>query len=170
MLIITGGAGFIGSNLIYELNRIKEKNIIICDVLNSKLKKNYLKKLSYKKIVPPIKIFNFLEKNKEKIRYIFHLGAISATTSSNFSKLIKNNLEFPIKILKFCNLNKIDLIYASSASTYGNGKNGFNDNDNLHYLNKLKPLNLYGKSKNLFDLHVSKKIKKKANYQFNVLV
>ena len=162
MLIITGGAGFIGSNLIYELNRIKEKNIIICDVLNSKLKKNYLKKLSYKKIVPPIKIFNFLEKNKEKIRYIFHLGAISATTSSNFSKLIKNNLEFPIKILKFCNLNKIDLIYASSASTYGNGKNGFNDNDNLHYLNKLKPLNLYGKSKNLFDLHVSKKIKKKS--------
>ena len=162
MLIITGGAGFIGSNLIYELNRIKEKNIIICDVLNSKLKKNYLKKLRYIKIVPPIKIFNFLEKNKEKIRYIFHLGAISATTSSNFSKLIKNNLEFPIKILKFCNLNKIDLIYASSASTYGNGKNGFNDNDNLHYLNKLKPLNLYGKSKNLFDLHVSKKIKKKS--------
>ena len=162
MLIITGGAGFIGSNLIYELNRIKEKNIIICDVLNSKLKKNYLKKLSYKKIVPPIKIFNFLEKNKEKIRYIFHLGAISATTSSNFSKLIKNNLEFPIKILKFCNLNKIDLIYASSASTYGNGKNGFNDNDNLHYLNKLKPLNFYVKIKNLFDLNVSKKIKKKS--------
>ena len=82
MLIITGGAGFIGSNLIYELNRIKEKNIIICDVLNSKLKKNYLKKIKYKKKIPPFNLFNFLKRNKKKIKYIFHLGAISATTSS----------------------------------------------------------------------------------------
>ena len=161
MIIVTGGAGFIGSNLVYGLNKIKQKNIVICDTANSVLKKNYLKKAKYKKIISPSNFFYFLEKNKKEIKYIFHLGAITATTSLNFKKLLKNNVEFPIKILEFCTKNKIGFIYASSASTYGNGSNGFKDSENYVYLNKLKPLNLYGKSKHLFDLHVSKKIKEK---------
>jgi len=166
MLIVTGGAGFIGSNLIYELNKMSEKNIIICDLVNSILKKNYLKKIKYKKIVSPSNFFYFLNKNKKKINYIFHLGAISSTTSLNFKKLMKNNLEFSIKILNFCTTNKIGMIYASSASTYGNGSNGFNDSENYSYLKKLKPLNLYGKSKHLFDLHIVNKIKKKEKLPF----
>ena len=161
MIIITGGVGFIGSNLAYELNKRNQNNIIICDTANSILKKNYLKKIKYKKIIPPSNFFHFLKKNKKKIKYIFHLGAISTTTSSNFSKLLKNNLEFSIKVLKFCTINKIRFIYASSASTYGDGSNGFNDNENYIYLSKLKPLNLYGKSKHFFDLYISEKIKKK---------
>ena len=161
MLIVTGGVGFIGSNLVYGLNKINQNNIIICDTANSKLKKNYLKKSKYKKIVSPSNFFYFLEKNKKKIKYIFHLGAITATTSLDFKKLLKNNLEFPIKILKFCTNNKIGFIYASSASTYGDGSNDFNDNENYVYLNKLKPLNLYGRSKHFFDLYISEKIKKK---------
>ena len=161
MIIVTGGAGFIGSNLIYELNKINQKNIIICDIANSVLKKNYLKKTKYKEIISPSNFFYFLEKNKKKIKYIFHLGAISKTTSADFKKLLKNNLEFSIKILAFCTYNNIGLVYASSASTYGDGSNGFHDKENYTYLSKLKPLNLYGKSKHFFDLYISKKIKKK---------
>lgn len=161
MLIVTGGLGFIGSNLVYGLNKINQNNIIICDTANSKLKKNYLKKAKYKKIISPPSFFYFLEKNKKKIKYIFHLGAITATTSLDFKKLLKNNLEFSIKILKFCTNNKIGFIYASSASTYGDGSNGFNDYENYVYLNKLKPLNLYGRSKHFFDLYISEKVKKK---------
>lgn len=163
MIIVTGGAGFIGSNLIYRLNKINEKNIVICDILNSRFKKKYLKKARYKIIIPPSKLFAFLIKNKKKIKYIFHLGAISATTSKNFSMLLKNNFEFSCKILDFCIYNKTPLTYASSASTYGNGVNGFSDSESFNYLNKLKPLNLYGKSKHFFDLYISKKLKNHNN-------
>ena len=89
------------------------------------------------------------------------MGAISATTSSNFSKLLKNNFEYSVKLLNFCTTNKIRLTYASSASTYGNGFYGFKDSEDYIFLKKLKPLNLYGKSKHLFDLYIAKKIKEK---------
>ena len=161
MIIVTGGAGFIGSNLIYALNKIKEKNIVICDKINSKLKKKYLKNAKYKILINPINLFNFLNKNSSDIKYIFHLGAISVTTATNYKKLLKNNYEFSCKIWKFCVKNQIGLIYASSASTYGDGSNGFKDSSSLEYLNKLKPLNLYGKSKHLFDLYIAKRIKNK---------
>ena len=161
MIIVTGGAGFIGSNLIYDLNKGNENNIVICDVVNSLLKKNYLKKTKFKKIISPSNLFDFLKKNKKKIKYIFHLGATSSTTSSDFTKLKKNNLKFSIKVLEFCTRNKIRFIYASSASTYGNGSKGFKDSEDYIYLSKLKPLNLYGQSKHLFDLYISEKIKRK---------
>ena len=66
MIIITGGAGFIGSNLVYELNKRKQKNLIICDIVNSLLKRNYLKRTKYKKIISPSNLFKFLNKNKKK--------------------------------------------------------------------------------------------------------
>ena len=73
MIIVTGGAGFIGSNLIYRLNKINEKNIVICDILNSRFKKKYLKKARYKIIIPPSKLFAFLIKNKKKKLNIFFI-------------------------------------------------------------------------------------------------
>ena len=71
MLIVTGGLGFIGSNLVYGLNKINQNNIIICDSANSKLKKNYLKKAKYKKIISPLSFFHFLKKNKKKNKVYF---------------------------------------------------------------------------------------------------
>ena len=152
MIIVTGGAGFIGSNLIYALNKINEFDIVVCDNVRSKLKNAYLRKAKYRCLI------NFLKKNQNKIKYIFHLGAISATTATNFSKLLKNNYEFSCKLWNFCKKNSISLSYASSAATYGDGKNGFKDSISLKYLKKLKPLNMYGESKHLFDLYVSKQI------------
>ena len=161
MIIVTGGAGFIGSNLIHALNKKKEKNIVICDKIYTKQKKKYLTNAKYKILIKPKNLFYFLNKNSKKIKYIFHLGATSATTSTNYKELLKNNYEFSSKIWEFCIKNNIGLTYASSASTYGDGKNGFKDSSSLNYLNKLKPLNAYGQTKHLFDLYISKKIKNK---------
>ena len=158
MIIVTGGAGFIGSNLIYALNKINEFDIVVCDNVRSKLKNAYLRKAKYRFLIKPSGLINFLKKNQNKIKYIFHLGAISATTATNFSKLLKNNYEFSCKLWNFCKKNSISLSYASSAATYGDGKNGFKDSISLKYLKKLKPLNMYGESKHLFDLYVSKQI------------
>ena len=147
--------------ILKKRNKRKKKNIVICDKINSKLKKEYLKNAKYKILIKPTKLFNFLKKNSEKIKYIFHLGAISVTTATNYTKLLKNNYEFSCKIWKFCVKKQIGLIYASSASTYGNGKNGFKDSASLKYLKKLKPLNFYAKSKHLFDLYISERIANK---------
>ena len=89
MIIVTGGAGFIGSNLVYGLNKINQNNIIICDIANSVLKKNYLKKAKYKKIISPSNFFYFLEKNKKKNKVYFSFRSNFCNNICRFSKTFK---------------------------------------------------------------------------------
>tara|TARA_A100000164_G_C21859469_1_gene749281 strand:- start:254 stop:1195 length:942 start_codon:yes stop_codon:yes gene_type:complete len=159
MIIVTGGAGFIGSNLIKKLNEINLKEIYIFDRINY-LKKKNLKNLIFKRIYHKSEIFTFLGKNKDKIITIFHLGACTNTQETNWDYLYKNNYLFTKKLIEFSAYNNIKLIYASSASVYGK-KNGFLDE--LKNLEFFKPLNYYAKSKFLLDLFVKENIKKKMS-------
>ena len=153
MFIITGGAGFIGSNIAHDLLK-SSKEIIIFDKVDHKEKKKNLEWLEIKRLYNPFNIFKFIKENSHKIDAIIHMGAISSTAETNIKLLNKYNLDYSSRLFDHCNKYSIKLIYASSAATYGNGSNGFNDDNSLMNFIKLSPINLYGLSKHLFDLKV----------------
>ena len=148
MIIVTGGGGFIGSNVINHLISNKEK--VVSVDWHKKENDSYFIRNNFKKISPDI-LEVFLDKNIKEISIIVHLGAITSTTETNIKKILKNNVNLSIYLWNWCLKNKKRLIYASSAATYGDGKNGFNDLNNKNYLAKLLPLNLYGWSKHVVD-------------------
>ncbi len=151
-IIVTGGAGFIGSAIVWKLNRLGIRNIIVVDDIDS---------IKWKNLVG-LNFLDYIEKDdfldnilcgkfdKIKIDTIFHMGACSSTTYPDAKHYIKNNYEYTKKLCEFALNNNIRFIYASSAATYGDGSKGFSDNEDE--LDKLKPLNMYGYSKHLFDL------------------
>lgn len=151
MILITGAAGFIGINTVLELNNQGEKNLILVDNFDQTIKKEKLKLLQYKQILSINECENFLTNNNEngEIETIIHLGAITDTTCNDDNLLKKLNVNFSKKIWHYCTENNINLIYASSAATYGIGDQGFDDDETK--IDRLKPLNKYGKSKNDFD-------------------
>tara|TARA_B100001939_G_C16890551_1_gene595177 strand:- start:175 stop:1149 length:975 start_codon:yes stop_codon:yes gene_type:complete len=158
MIIVTGGAGFIGSNLINALTE-KKYGVYLCDYPEL-VKKNYFHHYDQiKKIVKPHNLFKFISENNIKV--IFHLGAISATTHKNPNKQWVDNLLFSNKLWRTCYKQNIRLIYASSAATYGNGELGFEDNEDLSFLKNLKAMNVYGWTKNEVDV---RNIYLKKNY------
>lgn len=157
MIIVTGGAGFIGSALIWRLNQSGEDNIIIVDEFGENEKWKNLVSLKFADVFDKddfghMAASGFLK--TVKIDTIIHLGACSSTTEKDFNYLFKNNFEYTKYLCEQSLENDIRFIYASSAATYGNGGNGYDDNeDKLHLL---KPLNAYGYSKHLFDLWARK--------------
>ncbi len=154
MIVVTGGAGFIGSAIIWALNKRNIYDILVVDSMkNSDKWKNlvnlkfndYDEKESFlKRIIFDDPIL------KNSVKSVIHMGACSSTTEKNSSYLIENNYKYTQVLCKWCLKNEKKFIYASSAATYGDGMCGFSDNiDNIE---KLKPMNMYGYSKQLFDL------------------
>ncbi len=157
MHIITGAAGFIGSNISIELDRLGY-DLVLCDILDHEMKIKNISSLKKPLIIKPSQLINFIKKNSKKIESVIHMGAISSTAETNLELLINNNLIYSENLFFICNKYKIKLIYASSAATYGNGENGFDDKNTLLNFIRLNPINLYGLSKHLFDLKVLESI------------
>lgn len=149
-IVLTGGAGFIGSHVIRELNEKGFSNIIIFDELRSSEKwKNLLGK-KFTDIHHKDTLFDWLQGKEKLIDAFIHLGACSSTVEKDANYLLENNYRYSIKLAEYALKNGQRFIYASSAATYGNGSHGFSDNED--HLEILRPLNMYGFSKHLFDL------------------
>lgn len=161
MIIVTGGAGFIGSNIVRGLNNLGIDDIIIIDDLKNGSKHKNLNRIKFKDYIDKEFSIDFINKCRDKIDAIFHQGACSDTMEMDGNYMMKNNYETSKNILHICLENKIRLFYASSASVYGNGESGFAEKEENEY-----PLNVYAFSKYQFDRYVNKLAKeKKINSQ-----
>jgi ADP-L-glycero-D-manno-heptose 6-epimerase len=152
MFLVTGGAGFIGSNLVASLNEAGQGDVAVCDFLGLEGKWRNLQKRRLSDFVAPPDLARWLM--GRKLDAVFHLGAISETTATDGDLVIDTNFRLPLMLLDWCAEMRVPLIYASSAATYGDGEEGFADDNSLEALTRLKPMNLYGWSKHLFDLAV----------------
>jgi len=164
MIIITGAAGFIGSNLTAKLEeQYPDKKIILCDFFGKDNKWNNLANRTPYNIISPDLLFDYIDQYGSDIEMIFHMGATSSTMETNVDHIIKNNYSFSLTLWNLCTEHNIRFLYASSAATYGDGSLGFDDNTSLSYLKKLRPLNPYGWSKHLFDIAVMQRISRQES-------
>ncbi|MBM3526512.1 MAG: ADP-glyceromanno-heptose 6-epimerase [Alphaproteobacteria bacterium] len=159
MLLVTGGAGFIGSNVVAALNEAGQTDVAVCDFLGSDAKWRNLAKRRLADAVAPADLPAWL--NGRKLDAVIHMGAISDTTATDADAVIENNFRLSLRLLDWCTAARVPFIYASSAATYGDGNAGFDDDWSPEALARLKPMNLYGWSKQAFDLAVVDRAVKK---------
>lgn len=152
MLLVTGGAGFIGSNVVASLNEAGRTDVVVSDRLRTGDKWRNLAKRELADMVAPEDLARWLD--GRALDAVIHLGAISDTTARDGDRVIDSNFRLSLRLLDWCTATRTPLIYASSAATYGDGSQGFADDESLPALRRLRPLNLYGWSKHLFDLAV----------------
>lgn len=153
MIVVTGGAGFIGSNIVARLCAEGRRDIVVCDRLEDAAlgKWKNLAKHPIADFWSPEELFAQLERQADRIEAVVHMGAISSTTEPDADLILRTNFALSRDLWDWCALRGVRLVYASSAATYGDGGLGFEDQDDLRSLSALRPLNAYGYSKNLFD-------------------
>ena len=153
MIVITGAAGFIGSNLAAAL-KTRDVAITACDHLGDGDKWRNLAGCDLDAVVAPTELFDYLGVHASSVETIFHLGAISSTVETDVDLIMDVNVRLSVRLWDWCAANRVHFIYASSAATYGGGEAGFDDDNDLGAMARLRPLNPYGWSKHLFDRHV----------------
>jgi ADP-L-glycero-D-manno-heptose 6-epimerase len=156
VIVVTGGAGFIGSNVVAALEARGVSDVVVCDWLGLGDKWRNIAKREIAAVVRPEDLFDFLFQHGDALEAVFHMGAISATTETDGDRIMENNFDLSMHLWEWCIAHGARFIYASSAATYGDGGAGFDDDGSPAGLAALKPLNLYGWSKHLFDRRVAR--------------
>jgi ADP-L-glycero-D-manno-heptose 6-epimerase len=158
MYVVTGGAGFIGSNIVWALEDQGVGKVVVCDRLRQGQKWRNVAKRELAGVVPPEGLFDFLNANATNVDAIIHMGAISSTTETDVDLIMDTNYRLSAALWQWCTQHHVRFIYASSAATYGDGQQGFDDEATPDALARLKPMNPYGWSKHLFDRRVARMI------------
>jgi ADP-L-glycero-D-manno-heptose 6-epimerase len=154
-IVVTGASGFIGRNLVAELNARGYDDLLLVDNLGTDEKWSNLRGLRFEDLLQPPDFLSSLEQGKfSNLDAILHIGACSATTERDADFLLRNNYAYSRKLCEWSLQHNTRFVYASSAATYGDGSNGYSDDVSL--LNTLRPLNMYGYSKHMFDLWAQK--------------
>jgi ADP-L-glycero-D-manno-heptose 6-epimerase len=156
LIVVTGGAGFIGSNIVAALEARGARELVVCDRLPGDERWQNVAARTLAARVPPERLFDFLRANADSIDAIIHMGAISTTTETDVGALLENNYLLSLSLWDWCTDNGVRFLYASSAATYGDGAAGFDDDASSGALARLKPLNAYGWSKHMFDRRVAR--------------
>lgn len=151
MILVTGAAGFIGSNIAAALNEAGRCDLVLCDRLRSGGKWRNVRARDFDDWVAPEALADWLARRGRRLSAVVHLGAISATTVTDGDAVVRENLRFSLDLLEFCTAAEVPFLYASSAATYGDGSRGFDDDPDPAALARLTPLNLYAFSKHAFD-------------------
>jgi ADP-L-glycero-D-manno-heptose 6-epimerase len=157
-ILVTGGAGFIGSSLIWGLNRLGLQDILVCDLLGEDEKWRNLAPLQFDDYISSAKLIKSVETDStalNEIRWVFHLGACSATTEPDVGYLMENNYRYTRILCEWALPRSARFVYASSAATYGDGANGMMDDEDK--IESLRPLNAYGYSKHIFDQYAKRR-------------
>jgi ADP-L-glycero-D-manno-heptose 6-epimerase len=150
VVVVTGGAGFIGSHIVLDLASAGLR-IVASDLLRSGEKWQHIEAAQLYDLIRPEALFDWLDRNGEKVAAVIHMAAISTTTETDIDRYVASNVRLTLDLWGWCTANQVRFIYASSAATYGDGKAGFADDQSPAALAALRPLNPYGWSKHLVD-------------------
>ncbi|HLW23037.1 MAG TPA: ADP-glyceromanno-heptose 6-epimerase [Steroidobacteraceae bacterium] len=161
MYVVTGGAGFIGSNLVASL-AARGEEVVVCDWLGRDERWRNLAKHAVRDVIAPESLMPWLARNGDAIEAVLHFGAVSSTHETDVDLLIARNVRPSIDLLEWCAASGVRLIYASSAATYGDGEAGFEDVCSESALAKLRPRNAYGWSKHLVDRRIARDLERGA--------
>jgi ADP-L-glycero-D-manno-heptose 6-epimerase len=161
MYVVTGGAGFIGSNVVAQLSE-RGDEVVVVDWLRNDDRWRNLAKHEIADVVAPEELQRWLERHADAIDAVVHLGANSSTTETDVDLVVRQNTRATLDLLEWCTKTGKRFIYASSAATYGDGSAGFDDDSSCEALGKLRPLNAYGWSKHVVDRRIARMLQQRS--------